>query len=216
LKAIETKGDSIEISNIAVIESVEPKFYDCLKDVMQRREVFQANVHNYLTRLLTQYAQWEDDGISPSIHTRTGDAFILQMKDVFENHPTDRAMWYSRLRQIGETLLFSVGFYPESLYSKKKARPPFEYYTAMGSRAYDGASSAIRGLRDMNEAALMGKLAEDFKEYAGVLHGVRQEMGDHVKDVDILFALSAALANLDILNTYLLKQFTEEKKDIIH
>lgn len=205
---------SIEISNIAVIESIEPEFYVCLKDVMQRREVFQANVHKYLTRLLTQYVQWEDDGISSSIHTRTSEAFILQMKDVFENHPTNRALWYEQLRRIGETLLFSVGFYPESLYSKTRSRPPFKYYAAIGSRAYDGASSAIRGLKDEKEADLMGKLAEDFKEYAGVLQGVRQEMGDYVKDVDILFALSAALANLDILDEYLLKEFIDENKRV--
>lgn len=173
---------------------------------MHRREVFNAKVHKYLSRLLTQYANWNDDGKRPSIHSRTTEAFVLQIKNVFENHPANRAMWYEKLRLIGETLLFSVGFYPESLYSRTKPRPPLEYYTAMGSRAYESASSAILGLKDEEEAGLMEKLSKHFRPYAGVIQGVRQELGDMIKDAEVVFALSAALGNLDILDRYLTKQ----------
>lgn len=75
---------------------------------------------------------------------------------------------FERLRSLGDTVLYTTGFFSDHLEVRGVA---FSYVSAVGARAYDGAASML-GRASQPEATaptLFRELAENFERFARVL-----------------------------------------------
>jgi len=201
------KLEDIAMPEIEICKDTQTKFSSWLKDAMEQNNIFDERAHKYLTQLMSQYAKWEEDkenSLRPSIHTRTTDAFILQTINA-EMSTLSGSLRYGRLKSIADTLLFSVGFMPESISSTAvRERPSLDYYIATGQVNYDKAAHAIRKVDHTDaRAELMITLAYGFKKYAGTIFRIRQEATNSpVTNIDILQEVARVIGDEDAFVIY--------------
>ncbi|MFH1064638.1 MAG: hypothetical protein V1729_06145 [Candidatus Woesearchaeota archaeon] len=182
-------------------------FADCLEGIMRKKGVFSEETHIYLTHLMSQYIRWNNDDLSPSIHTRDTRPFIFQInfKDAGAEclNPVYRR---EKLRSLGETLLLAVGYWPESISSTPvRGRPPLEYYATEGAVAYQRAAN-IKDTQVLKQTSpILDEMAQQFKKYAATLHNVRNKIGDiSVTNIDVLFTVAEFLKEDSGIDRYIL------------
>ena len=210
------------------------EFSDCLKKVMEKRNLFNINTHGYLVSVMIDYLDWRQrdtdhdegparqetkdifDELRPSINTAETRPFAFQTAGIGEKlaYLTNNTLRAERLRTVAETLLVSVGYWPESLArrTRREQRPPISYYATLGQTTYSKVANIIqtRNIRS-TDPKLMQNMAEGFRKYAGVLYHFRHEMGDvPVKNLGVLFEMTNLLKDSSILDRYLLN--TDIKK----
>jgi len=169
----------------------------------------------YLTDVMMKYVGWEDSENSPSIHTRETQAFILQLQDVDEKYINSHAA-YSRFKSIGETLLFAVGYWPESISStKRRVRPEIGYYSKLGSTAYQKAGLVLPVKAMDGRTELMLEMSNRFQKYANVLYHVRRDIGEKdVGNIDVLMKLAYFFQDESILGAYVLHLPEQDNENI--
>lgn len=185
----------------------------CLKSVMENKGVFNPVTHHYLFNVMVKYIGWKESSLTPSIHTRDTQPFVFQIYGVKTKYAMDNRRRYDRLRTIGESLLFVLGFWTESILSTPtRSRPSLDYYAETGRGAYRSASQAAQ-YTDLSSdvVRLMHEMSRGFQRYAGVIHGVRQKFdGNRLNNLEALLELSRIIGD-DALNAYALeKQLCEQ------
>ncbi|MBW2971495.1 hypothetical protein KY359_00520 [Candidatus Woesearchaeota archaeon] len=200
-----------------------PEFAERLEKIMMKKGVFNPEAHIYLTNTMMSYVNWskagEEPQFRPDIHTRTTDPFIFQMRDAGEQLALNSSLQAKRLQSIGDTVLFAVGYWPESVSSIMvgekviRERPNLEYFASVGATAYSRAARARQRTRIYDRAAdIMRHLAEEFRQYAGVLFAFRQETGDlPPRDHDFLVKMWEFLKDDDVFNRYALPGFSTKR-----
>lgn len=213
---------------VASGKELEYEFSTCLKKALERKSVFGEDTHIYLTGVLMKYVCLDSDKLTSSLNLAGNDAFLMQVNDGSDE---DMRGKHSRYKNIGETLLLSVGYWPESLsaveidHGDKKvairARPPLDYYAGIGKQAYESAAAtAYHSRLEGHVTDIMEQMSKGFREYAGVVFEVRQEMGGNaVSDIGVLFSLAQFFGEDYPLTYYVLggktKGADRNKNDIL-
>jgi hypothetical protein len=231
---------------IDTVKDTRQTFAEGLEAVMRKKQIFDPDTHSYLANLMQEYVNWreheqlseerdcqkvEHDGITaqraefddlkPTVNTRNTRAFIFQLTGIGERPEYVRypELRCERLKRIGETLLFAVGYWPESV-APKPHRPyvPMEYYAKQGMSAYSMASGmldAMSRMRTSSQSMLLKEMSDGFIAYAAVLYQLRHEMGDKpVKDAWLILKMSELLGDRSVEKKYLIG--TEHNRRIIN
>ncbi|MBU2561536.1 MAG: hypothetical protein KKD17_04510 [Nanoarchaeota archaeon] len=222
-------------------------FSDCLEQVMMKKRLFDPATHQYLLHVMEQYVNWREheqlseerdsqkishdgrtahrtefDDFKPSINTRTTRAFVFQLNGIGERpeyiqHP---AAFYERMRSIAETLLFAVGYWPESVATKplREEYGQMEHFASMGRTAYAKASDILASItkRQLSgQVTLLSEMSHGFISYAGVLYNVRSEFGDlPVRDAFLILRMSELLGDRTVEKKYLVTTEPPKKRII--
>ncbi len=191
-----------------IISDPQAEFSPLLKKIMEKKGVFSENAHIYLTNLMTQYASRNDE-CSPSINARGTRPFILQLKDIEQNSAFDATIRYAEFRRLGDTLLMSTGYFPESF---SNSTADFEYFPTLGAVAYSrAAGAALRKARLSGQASMMKNMSEGFLSYVAVLYCTRHEIGDKpVTDIALMNDLAILLNDDSASARYLLRKMEKE------
>ena len=177
------------------ISDLQKQFYSGVAEA-GRKFGINHRISLYLSGLLAGYSSLKNDVASPGLHTRFDDAFVFQIMRAGEETALNLSQRYIRMKAIGDTLLFSVGFVPESVMpTERRERPSLEYYAYKGSEAYSNAAEAKMFRKNYDPyVELMNDLSNDFARYAGVLFDVRKMMpGLPIKKEGVRDAMSALL-----------------------
>jgi len=235
-----------ERTGIEVVATAKQEFSDCLEHVMRKKRIFDPATHGYLLKVMGEYVNWREheilseerdeqkishdgrtafrtefDDFKPSVNTRTTRAFVFQLNGIGEwpqyvQHP---AAFYERLKSVAETLLFAVGYWPESIGPKpRRDYVPIEHYVSMGKEAYAKASGILARMthRELSDhVLLLDEMSKGFISYAGVLYNARGEFGDlPVRDAFIIFKMSQILGDRTVEKKYLVT--AEPPRNIIN
>lgn len=77
----------------------------------------------------------------------------------------DTAARMKNLKQLGDTALYTAGFFPEMIKRRRLVGP--NYFISMGEGAYSSLSSILSGEKTFSE--IYGELAEQFSNFVGIL-----------------------------------------------
>ncbi|MCA9623951.1 MAG: hypothetical protein KC731_33240 [Myxococcales bacterium] len=136
--------------------------------VARRVQATEAAEH-YLAGLLVDYAK----GQQP----RTDDApLTFQLRDALESSGAER---FSRLQQLGDGVLYLMGFFGASL-PQRGADP--DYIMKVGSSAYGHASAMLRGHEASSGPDVLAELSKKFDRFVGVLGEVADGALSVVRD----------------------------------
>jgi hypothetical protein len=212
------------MSNEGTLRSVSEmraEFSQVLEEAMKNKETFSPEIHLYLTDVMMKYAQWKDAPLSPGVHTRQTEPFALQIMNGPKQGYAHSIIVYEHQKSIGETILFAVSCWPESISSTPvRERPSIDYYADAGSVAYSKASEAAERTSLSQEVSkVMTEMSRGFRRYAATLYETVQEMGDSPKrDVKLLITLAALFGDDGPIRRFVLKRCekSHEHKLIIH
>lgn len=184
---------------IEVMDDAQRTFYNHVADAGRKFDISHRS-SLYLANLLADYSSLKHDPAAPGLHTRSTEAFALQIARTAEETVLNSAQKYMRMKAIGDTLLFSVGFIPESVMpTVRRDRPSLEYYVYKGSQAYSTAASA-RMVKTVHNPAIemMYDLSEGFTRYAGTLFEVRKRMpGLPIRKQEVMDAMKELIAKIE-------------------
>ena len=206
--------------NIQHTDDAANEFYAMIEDAAGNRGI-KTEAHLYLTELLNSYTKLSESG--PRVHTWDTPAFCLQLGHIEKETSFNHSQKYARFKNIGDTLLFSVGFIPESVSSIYRAnnrnteRPPLEYYAHLGIRAYERAARERFRLRLCDGTGdMMKDIAGNFKQYAGLLFKVREDCeGLPLRRLDILIKMLELTKQKSIIEHFLLSNTINDDKKIV-
>lgn len=157
---------------IVAANSVSHFFCEVVEDAMRSRRVDATHgVTHYLVSLLTDYTR--PDG-------RAGEALerpLTLLLDEALRH-TDLAERFSRLRYIGDGVLYGCGFFADH-FQARGVDP--KYLHGIGTRAYAAASSMLRGQADDCGPDVFAELADKFDAFVDVV----AEVADSTITMDI-------------------------------
>ncbi|MFC1741580.1 hypothetical protein ACFL3V_03520 [Nanoarchaeota archaeon] len=202
------------MNQIEHVQDAKAELSDCLKASMEDRSIFDPITHQYLSDVIGKYVKWQEGSLIPSIHTRDTEPFVFQLNKVNTKYAFEPNRRYKRMKKIGETLLFAVGYWTESISSVRagdkviKARPNLLYYAKNGMSAYHSVSIAAHVDKTLTEdvEALMEEMAQRFTRYASAIHGLRQDLGgNRLDDITILLELTKLIGD-DALKAFTLEQ----------
>lgn len=142
--------------------NVRSWFHERLQDALGRvRTPASAATEMYLVELLSRHAE--------SATLSLARPLALLLADACEAEGAERTR---RLRELGDTALYVLGFFEDHLARRGISR---DYVVAMGGGAYAGAERlAAYDPREAVRADVYGELADGFEGYVEVLDEVRE------------------------------------------
>jgi hypothetical protein len=127
--------------------------------VHEKQTLVTPAASTYLVALLQDYAR-PGRGAADTLDR----SLTLLLAEALECAGRER---FERLRALGDGVLYVRGFFPDHLATRGVA---LDYVDAVGARAYDGAATMLRHGGDGQAFVVFEELAENFDEFAGVLH----------------------------------------------
>lgn len=189
----------------------KPMFAKWIKEAMEQTGEYDFRVHLYLADVLTSYSSMEK--ILATVHDNKEEPTALQLVNLEMDSKKDRNYKYNRFKSLGDTMLFTVGFFPES-FSSISARPSIDYFVSMGELSYSKAADTVCATHHtQSQAELMNTLSSGFKRYAGILFYVRQDKADlSLPSRKLVAELADVLGDKGILEKYHKKKDSLRKR----
>lgn len=161
--------------------NLETFFHDVVDDALRKQQMAATEAAEvYLVSLLTDYAR--PDALSSQALERP----LTLLLDEALNAPGQER--FERLRVLGDGVLYVSGFFSEHLENRGVE---VRYVASLGARAYDGAGRMLRGAANDNAPDLFFELAENFEQFARLLHAVAERL-----------SLSAAPSSMGLVKLY--------------
>jgi hypothetical protein len=147
---------------IVATDSISTYFHGVVEDAMKARHVEATDMAtNYIVALLSDYARPDPDA---------GRALDRPLTFLLDEalHTVQPAERFSRLRTLGDGVLYSLGFFRDHFESKGVEE---SYLIGIGAVAYGGASSMLRVSAEEAERKLdiYRELADKFASFVAVL-----------------------------------------------
>ncbi|MEZ4294591.1 MAG: hypothetical protein R3B70_06420 [Polyangiaceae bacterium] len=160
-------------ASIAIAPSMNQFFQDVVADALKARRVeATTETTGYLVGLLCEYAHPGEEAHSPFSEPLT---FLL--RDALETTGPERL---TRLRTVGDGVLYAIGFFGDHLTQRGADR---KYIEQVGATAYEHAAAMIRLRHRTAEPSIFSELAAKFARFAAVLGDVAEEtIGAMVRD----------------------------------
>ena len=142
-------------SPIAITDSLSTYFRGVVVDAIKSKNVDASPAaRTYVVELLAAFAK-PDEAVGSALSQPV--TFLL--RDAMQAHGSDR---FKRLQNLGDGVLYAVGFFGESLDNAEK-----KYFVYVGSSAYGHAADMLG--RGAGGPSVLGELAHGFDAFAGVL-----------------------------------------------
>jgi hypothetical protein len=211
-------GDKMKIitpneasGSVEWVLNANPVFSQWLKDAMEQKGEFDFRAHLYLTGIMTEYTCL--DKTLATVQDNKEDPIALQFSDITGDMMKDRSYKYLRFKSLGDSMLFTVGFFPEA-FNSISARPSIDYYVSMGEASYSRAAATVSETSHThNQAELMNMLSTGFKRYAGILLTVRQDMADMpLLNKQVVTELAGVIGDKGILDKYRMKKDSMQRR----
>ncbi len=172
---------SVDDVKLIIDLNVNEYFNDAIHDAISHQHVTSKDeTVVYIVNLLTYYTLSEN-AFEAEAEGITSKPLAFIYKDAVE--ATSNKERNAHLRKLGDTALFTSGFFAGSL---QRSAVGLDYYISMGGNAYGSLADKIpRTIPDKNLAEIFNDLAEHFMAYVDVLTEV-SESSDLVDDRDIL------------------------------
>ncbi len=161
-------------ASIAIAPSMSQFFHEVVADALKARHLdTSAEAAGYLVGVLCEYAHPNEEA-----HSTFSEPVTFLLRDALEAPGPERLR---RLRQLGDGVLYALGFFGEHLTQRGADR---KYIEQVGATAYQHAAAMLR-LRTVRSAqpSIFSELAAKFERYAAVLGDVAEEtLGSMVRD----------------------------------
>jgi hypothetical protein len=163
---------------IDVSPNIGAYFEEIVHDAVRaRRADATETAEHYLAELLSDYAR---GGAADEPSDRP---FTFQLRDALETRGATR---FERLRQIGDRVLYAMGFFRGHL--RRRGADP-EYVMSVGSSAYGHASAMLRMGAAGGGPDVFTELSERFSVFVGVMTEIADgAMANASDDTSILRA----------------------------
>lgn len=152
---------------LALSIDLEGFFEELLVEALhERRAEASSAASSYLVSLLRDYAHPGREAAAPLNRSLT-----LLLAEALDSAGSER---FSRLRSLGDGVLYVRGFFPDHLETRGVA---IDYVDAVGARAYDGAASMLRaqgGSTGSGASSVFEELSQKFDAFAEVLRSIAE------------------------------------------
>lgn len=172
---------SVDNANLITNLNVNEYFNDAIHDAISHQHVYPKDeTVVYIVNLLTYFTLTENI-YEDSLEGRTSKPLALMFKDATEAHSIEERN--AHLRKLGDTALFTSGFFAGSL---ERSAVGIDYFISMGGSAYSSlAGNNSRLFKDRGLGEVFSDLAGHFLCYVDVLTEVR-ESNELTDDRDVL------------------------------
>jgi len=174
-------SDSVDDVGLITNLNVNEYFNDAIHDAASHQHIsFNDETVVYIVNLLTYYTLSENI-FDVKEEGRSSRPLAFIYKDAVEASSNEERNYH--LRKLGDTALFTSGFFAASL---ERSAVGVDYFASMGGSAYGFLADATpRTISERNMRSVFNDLAEHFMNYVDVLTEV-SESSELVDDRDVL------------------------------